>query len=107
MKLKVFSVHDVKAGAFLPPFFLPRTEMAIRVFADSSNDSTHMFCKHPDDFCLFELGEWDGESALFDLLKAPKSLGLALSHRKVKEDYISPDEVEESDLPESLKVQAS
>lgn len=107
MKLKVFSVYDVKAQAYLPPFFLPRTEMATRVFADSANDSTHMFCKHPEDFSLFELGEWDGETSKFDLLTTPKSHGLALFYKKVNQDYISPDEIEEEDLPNNLKKQAS
>lgn len=99
MKLKVFSVYDVKAQAYLPPFFLPRTEMAVRVFSDSANDPTHMFCKHPEDFHLFELGEWDGETSQFDLLSSPKSQGLALFYKKVQELNL--------DQPEMLKEQAS
>lgn len=99
MKLKVFSVHDVKAEAFLPPFFLPNTQMAVRVFADGANDATHMFCKHPGDFHLFELGEWNGETSEFDLYASPKSLGLALIHKKV-------DLVDEAQI-DMLKEQAS
>ena len=34
----IFSVYDNKAEAFLPPFVLPKREMAIRTFADSINN---------------------------------------------------------------------
>lgn len=59
MILKCFAVFDVKAGAFLPPFFLPETPVAVRVFGDCVNDSQHQFGKHPEDYSLFLLGEFD------------------------------------------------
>lgn len=61
----VFSVFDAKAEAFLPPFVLPKTEMAQRVFSDCVNSNDHQFSKHPDDYTLFHLGTWSDEDGLF------------------------------------------
>lgn len=62
---KQFSIHDSKAGAFLPPFILPRQEMAQRTFSDCINSEDHQFGAHPDDYTLFLLGHWDDETAQF------------------------------------------
>lgn len=59
MKHKVFSIFDVKAQAYLPPFYMPETAMAIRVFSDCVNSGDHQFGKHPGDYTLFEMGVWD------------------------------------------------
>ena len=63
MKHKMFSIFDVKASAYLPPFILPETAMAVRVFADCVNSDDHQFGKHPGDYTLFELGVWDDSCA--------------------------------------------
>lgn len=59
MKHKIFSIFDVKASAYLPPFYMPETAMAIRVFSDCVNSKDHQFGKHPGDYTLFEVGTWD------------------------------------------------
>jgi len=59
MKHKVFSVFDDKAKAYLPPFFLHTSGMAFRAFQDACRDEGHQFCKHPEDYVLFEIGEFD------------------------------------------------
>lgn len=74
---KIFTVYDEKAAAHLPPFFMHRTEQAIRTFADcinSSDDNRHQFSVHPSDYTLFEHGEFDNEMATFDL-HSKKMLG--------------------------------
>jgi len=62
MKLVIFSVYDLKAKAYLPPFFLPKEEMAVRVFTDCVNDPTHQFSKHPNDYTLFKLGDFNDDT---------------------------------------------
>lgn len=62
MKFKIFSVFDVKAKAYLPPFFLPEEAMAVRTFKDCANDKAHAFGLHPEDYSLFRLGEFDSLS---------------------------------------------
>lgn len=59
MLLKVFSVRDMKAEAFLQPFFSPTTGSAIRAFEDACNKQDSPFYIHPSDFVLYEIGSYD------------------------------------------------
>lgn len=59
MKHKMFSIFDVKAAAYLPPFVLPELAMAVRVFGDMVNSDSHAFGRHPGDYTLFEIGAFD------------------------------------------------
>lgn len=65
MILLACSVFDVKAGAFIQPFFLQNRAMAHRAFRDCALDETHMFCKHPNDYALYEVGEFDDATGEF------------------------------------------
>lgn len=65
MKLLVFAVRDVKAEAFLPPFFMKTNGMATRAFMDEVNREKSSFGEHPEDFSLFRIAEFDEESAAF------------------------------------------
>jgi len=59
-------VHDVKAEAYMPPFFAPTVGMAHRMFEDACKDENSQFSKHPEDFRLFEIGTWDDGLAMFE-----------------------------------------
>lgn len=59
MNLNVYSVYDLKAKAFLTPFFLPQDAMAVRALIDAVGDPGHQFAKHPEDYQLFRLGSFD------------------------------------------------
>lgn len=65
MLLKVFSVYDVKVGAYLPPIFMRSKLEAIRSFTSAVTDEKHQFAKHAEDFTLFELGDWDDGDCKF------------------------------------------
>lgn len=58
----VFSVFDVKAGAFLNPFIMPNLATAIRALTDCVTDDNHNFGKHPSDYTLFQLGTFNRET---------------------------------------------
>lgn len=75
MKLKVFGIRDSKAMAFLQPYFSPSVGGAVRAFADEVNDGKGMITKHPDDFILYELGEFDDNTGLFVSLTPIVMLG--------------------------------
>lgn len=79
----VFSIHDEKAEAFLPPFILPNANMAKRVFADCINSDTHQFGSNPADFTLFELGQFDDSEGQFLLQRTKKSLGNGVEFRSL------------------------
>ena len=78
MLLKMYSVFDSKADAFLPPFFLHNNGLALRTFGDACNMKDHQFGKHPEDYTLFELGVFEDDSGSFEIYKTPKSLGLGV-----------------------------
>lgn len=82
--LKVYSVKDAKVGAFMAPFFMRSKGEAIRAFTDLVNDPQSMVAKHPEDYCLYEIGTWDEE--LGKILSIPlDSLGLATDFMRSKD----------------------
>lgn len=86
--LKVFSVFDSKAVAFIQPFFSVNSAVAIRDFSRAARDPSTGFFQHPADFTLFELGEWDPSSG--SLVMGDKvALGSALEFRAADEELHS------------------
>lgn len=77
MILKIFAVYDSKAEAYMPPFFMTSRGQAMRSFGDTADDPSTQLHKHPLDFTLFELGDFDDVNATFILHDHPKPLGLA------------------------------
>lgn len=68
MKHEIFTVYDQKAKAYLPPFILPEIGMAVRVFKDCVNSDKHQFSKHPEDYTLFNLGQFDDSNGLIETM---------------------------------------
>ena len=56
---KIYAVYDSKGESYTPPFFDHAEGRAIRTFADCCNDTSHQFGKHPEDYTLFDLGQYD------------------------------------------------
>jgi hypothetical protein len=59
MNFNIFSIYDQKAKAYLPPFILPNEAMAVRTFSDCVNSKEHQFGAHPEDYTLFNIGDFD------------------------------------------------
>lgn len=78
MKLVLCSVKDRAADAYGRPMFVPSVGVAIRSFSDEVNrkDVENQLFNHPDDFDLYELGEFDDNTGLFALHEQPKLLSL-------------------------------
>jgi hypothetical protein len=78
MKLVLCTVKDRAADAFGRPMFVPSVGVAIRSFSDEVNrkDAENQLYNHPDDFDLYELGEFDDNTGLFTLHDQPKLLSL-------------------------------
>jgi len=76
---KMFAIYDEKAEAYLQPFFMPKTAMAIRTIINCINDPDHSFNRHTSDFTLFMIGEFDDTSAQFHEMK--KSLGNLVEYK--------------------------
>lgn len=59
MILKIFSVWDLKTEAYMQPFFSQTIGSGIRAFTDAASEQTSMLSKHPGDFQLHCIGEFD------------------------------------------------
>lgn len=57
--MKIFSIKDSKAEAYLLPIFAPTIGVAIRMFQKATNDPTTDFHNYAGDYTLFEIGKWD------------------------------------------------
>lgn len=66
MILNVYSVYDKAVNAFMQPFYARSAGEAIRSFTDLTRDPQTNVARHPTDFVLFALGEFDDNSGLFN-----------------------------------------
>lgn len=77
MILKVFTVFDSKAGAYLQPFFSVNVATAIREFGSAAQSEGHAFHRHSGDFELFLIGEWDQFEGRVSMYETKQTLGIA------------------------------
>lgn len=59
--MKLFSVYDKQVSAFGPLFPARAVGEALRTIMDAMVDQSSHLGKHPADFSLFEIGEWDDQ----------------------------------------------
>jgi hypothetical protein len=59
MNVKIFSVYDEKAKAYLQPFFCASAGLALRSVEHSMRDQNSPFYLYSGDFTLFEIGGFD------------------------------------------------
>lgn len=78
MITKMYTVYDSKAEAYLPPFYMQSTGLAMRSFEDTVKDQDHHFAKHPEDYTLFEVGTFDDQTCTIETHKTPISLAKAI-----------------------------
>ena len=69
MHLFVVCVKDRAAEDFNRPFFVPHSNVAIRDFTDEVNRAAadNQLNKHPDDFDLYLLGEFNDNTGEFSI----------------------------------------
>jgi len=67
MKLVVVSIFDRASEAFGRPAFVPARAAAVRGFTDEVNrdEPNNDLRRHPDDFDLYILGEFDDSKGIF------------------------------------------
>ncbi|WNK14777.1 MAG: nonstructural protein [Microvirus sp.] len=74
MYLQAYSLLDTKTGMYSLPWFMPHEAIALRAAQQLGNDKTTNVGQYPDDFVLFNIGEFDDNTALMSSF-APRSLG--------------------------------
>lgn len=71
---KLYVIYDVKSETYTAPTVNPARGQAIRSFSDAVNSGKdNVLATHPEDFTLFELGEFNpytGEIKLYDAKQA-------------------------------------
>lgn len=82
MLLKIYSIRDNGAEAYMPPFFMHANGLATRAFADMANDPSHPIGQHPEDYALFEIGLFDDSNAQITMLEQANPLGVAIEYKK-------------------------
>lgn len=75
--MKILSVYDSKADAYLPLFTSPTHGTAIRAFEGAVNQEGHQFQQNAADYTLFSLGDFDEQTGKITLEKAQINLGVA------------------------------
>lgn len=76
--MKVFSVFDSKAQAYLTPFFSPTNGTAMRAWDKAVNEKGCPFEQNPEDYTLFEVGQWDENRGVLMNLEAKVGMGCAI-----------------------------
>lgn len=68
MKLQIICIRDIIANCYpFPPMFVAHLGGAVRDFGDQCRDKTTQLGKHPDDYELYHVGEWDDTDAHFNV----------------------------------------
>lgn len=77
MRLVVVAIIDSAVAAYMRPFFVPSTAVAVRSFRDEVSNPESPMHKHPEDYILFHVGFFDEDSGKFENLPSPIQLARA------------------------------
>lgn len=72
--LLLCSVYDTKVSAFSPPFVCKSRGESIRSFSDACGDDSLPFKKHPADYVLHFIGEFDDQTGRLMIIPNPERL---------------------------------
>lgn len=80
---KTFQIYDSKAEAHIRPMYFKATGEAVRWFDDVVNgriEPMAFMAMHPEDYTLFETGEWSEFTGRHEEFEAKRSLGNGLDY---------------------------
>lgn len=79
MKQNLYSVFDRKTGIYSPPMAFPAVGAAVRMFTDEVNGGQSLIGKHPEDYDLYHVGEFDDNTAQLEPLVSASLVVAGLS----------------------------
>jgi len=79
--MKLFSIYDIKSQTYSDLKQAPSTANAIRQFTSLCNNKDSEESQYPNDFKLFELGEFDKQIGQFTIYPEPQDLGPAANFK--------------------------
>lgn len=65
MRLRAYTLYDMKSVQHHAPFYAPTDGAAIRLVSDLANDLGTIVGRHPSDHVLYYVGDWDDEKGVF------------------------------------------
>jgi hypothetical protein len=83
MDVKIYTVKDLKANAFLKPCFFPSNNAFELGVAACLTDEDHNFNKYTEDFALYELGSYNDNTGKLTTLEQPLHL-CSMDHIKTQ-----------------------
>lgn len=97
MMLKAFAILDIKTGVYHPPMFFAHKGLALRAVIDAGRDMNSMLGRHPHDFRLIMIGEFDDNVGIMIPHSVPEDFGTigALLPRERMADEMTAAEVVE------------
>lgn len=63
--MRIFSIYDTAAASYNKPFYAVSEGVALRIFQDILLDQDTSIGRHPEQFQLYDLGEFDEENGTF------------------------------------------
>ena len=72
--IKLYVVKDKASNTTNDPFHCLTDRDAVEGFKQVVNDEKTTICRHPEDFDLYYLGDYDPRSMDFSLIDTPKFL---------------------------------
>ena len=81
MEIKIYSIFDNKAEAFMLPFFMHRDAEAMRAIATTAMDDQSTIYHHPLDYTLYRIGVFDNTNGAF--VADRQEIGTAFYIRKM------------------------
>lgn len=80
MILKMFAVFDSKAESYMAPFYFHSLGQAVRAFSDTASDPKSALARHPGDYTLFCIADYDDVTGIIHNL-SHVNLGNAIEHQ--------------------------
>lgn len=69
MLMKMFCIYDRKSEAYHPPGCAHSAGHALRNYSDVFRNPATVFCTHPDDFQIYEIGTFDDATGVTTCIK--------------------------------------
>lgn len=66
MKMQMMTIYDKALGAYMQPWFAQSVGQANRMFQDEINRPDGDMHKHPADYDLYHIGEWNNETGMLE-----------------------------------------
>lgn len=107
MKLYIYSIYDDKSLSYGHPWFQPTEGMAIRMMTDLINDPDTQHYKHPNDYSLYCLGEYDTSDGIIIPAQHLKQIVTGRDVRRVvdqQQDLLNSEPVTAFDIKSGQKT---